>query len=122
MVLITLTAIGVTALVTGLSSYFILRPTENHHNLATNMTAATAANITNDVILEQPNILGILTVLLLIVIVIFKVVELLSVGIGAYKRSMKKRYAKRQLLPLTTIQSTNLPSTSVATIATTPKE
>lgn len=119
MALITAAAVGITAVVTGISSYFMFRPSENHHNLATNMTAETAASIQNDVIVqEQPNLIGIITVLLLIILIVFKIIELSSIGIGAYKRAMKKKYSKRQLLPVIATQSTILPTTTATGTAT----
>lgn len=108
MVLITLAVVGMTALVTGISSYFIFRPSAGDQYIhGAKMTAETAASIRDDVILqERPDTLGIITICLLIIIVIFKLIELASIAMGAYKRAMKKKYTKRQLLPLVTTQPT----------------
>lgn len=105
MVIITLITIGVTAVVTGIASYFTFRSTEKTETAITTIDTAAIKNDVN--IQEQPDVLGIFTIFLLTILVICRGIEMISVAVGSYQRSMKKKYAKRQLLPV--IASTQVP-------------
>lgn len=102
MVLITLAVMGATALLTGLGTYFVIKPS------ATNVNSGATAEIRNDVnieenIVRESDLLSIFGVIMLSVIGLVKIVELTIYFVNRCKQSMKKKYEGRN----TAIQSTS---------------
>lgn len=93
MVFITLTAIGVTALVTGLGTYFASRPS------ATSGNSGATAEIRNDVNIEEninrSDILNIFGMIIITIIALVKVTELIIYFVNRCKRSIKKKYERK---------------------------
>lgn len=101
-----LIAAGVSALITGISSYIAFRPSGNNIK---NTTIEPTATIKNDVnIEEKPDLLGTTAIVLLFVLVICKIMELIIVATNSYQRAMKKKYSRLSFV--------KLPATPVATI------
>lgn len=102
----TLAAIGVTALITGLGTYFAFKPS------ASNLNSGATAEIKNDVKIEEniergADILSIFGMIILTTIALVKIVELVIYFIGRCKRSIKKKYEGRAVGMTTTTSATS---------------
>lgn len=106
MVFITLAVMGVTALVTGLGTYFMFRPS------ATSGNSGATAEIRNDVKIEENigqggEILSIFAVIILAIIALVKVIELTVYFVNRCKQSIKRKYERRTpAIPSTSTSST----------------
>lgn len=114
MVFITLGVVAVTALVTGLGTYFTFRQSPTSGN------SGATAEIRNDVNIEENfdrggDIIGIFGVIILTLIAIVKIIELTIYFVNRCKRSMKKRYEGRTTnIPLTAKSPTAPTITTIA--------
>lgn len=105
-------AVGATALVTGLVTYFTFRPS------AANVNSGATAEIRNDVNIEEnigrdSELLSILGVMILGIIALVKITELIIYFVNRCKQSIKKKYGNRANdFPLTT-QPTAAPVSAV---------
>lgn len=95
MVLITIAVASITAIVSGLATYFAVRPSTAGGN------SGATAEIRNDVNIEENDnrgseVLVIVIATVLVIIALIKVAELIIFSVNRCRRSMKKRY-ERQL-------------------------
>lgn len=109
MALVIAAAVGVTALVTGIGSYFAFRPSAQQNYSG----ARSEAQITNDVkVMENGYGAESLILMMLLFLVIFHLIEISVVAVCAFKRSLKRKYSNRQAqLPivLSTLQQQQQP-------------
>lgn len=81
----------VSAIVTGITSYFVFKPTDgNSHNSKVNSEGEIYNNV--QVAFEQNNAQNGLLVLLVAMLALMKAIEFILYIINAHKRSLKKRY------------------------------